>query len=50
MSKDLFWGIISATSANVSGIKTKFGKKFEHNRDIYTDAKTDFINHYTFRS
>ena len=22
-------------------------KKFEHNRDAYTDAKTDFIRHFT---
>ena len=24
-------------------------EKFEHNRDAYTDAKTDFINHYVSR-
>ena len=27
-------------------LKLNLWKKFEHNRDAYTDAKTDFINHY----
>ena len=27
-------------------LKLSLWKKFEHNRDAYTDAKTDFINHY----
>ena len=27
-------------------LKLSLWKQFEHNRDAYTDAKTDFINHY----
>ena len=27
-------------------LKLSLWKKFEHNRDAYTDAKTDFINYY----
>ena len=27
-------------------LKISLWKQFEHNRDAYTDAKTDFINHY----
>ncbi len=28
-------------------LKLKLWKKYEHNRDAYTDAKTDFIHHWT---
>ena len=41
--------IISAASDIAQAyqeLKLSLWKKFEHNRDAYTDAKTDFINHY----
>ena len=28
-------------------LKLNLWKKYEHNRDAYTDAKTDFIRHWT---
>ena len=28
-------------------LKLKLWKKYEHNRDLYTDAKTDFVKKYT---
>ena len=28
-------------------LKLRLWKEFEHNRDAYTDAKTDFVNKYT---
>lgn len=28
-------------------LKLSLWKKYEHNRDAYTDAKTDFIRHWT---
>ncbi len=28
-------------------LKMKLWKKYEHNRDAYTDAKTDFVRKYT---
>ena len=28
-------------------LKLDLWKKYEHNRDAYTDAKTDFIRHWT---
>ena len=31
-------------------LKLSLWKKFEHNRDAYTDAKTDFINHYVLEA
>ena len=29
------------------GLKLSLWRKYEHNRDAYTDAKTDFIRHWT---
>lgn len=34
-------------AANYGRLKLELKERFEHNRDAYTDAKTDFVNRYT---
>ena len=35
-----------AVAEDYEKLKLSLWKQYEHNRDAYTDAKTDFINHY----